>query len=161
MARRDSIRASGTTGSGIPDEVTADEPISQAACKPCRVTYRALFVFDQDNWCYVFADADDAAGQLETNDVDAGEYVAFDQDGTVYELWTQGLYVRLRPADERDVADLRQRLRRFLVQRHIECASCDLADIGNAILEAEWEDRWPKRPRWLASRLHGDGPPRL
>jgi hypothetical protein len=40
----------------------------------------ALFVFDQDNWCSVFADVDDAAGQLETNDVDAGEYVVFDQD---------------------------------------------------------------------------------
>jgi hypothetical protein len=131
------------------------------ACKPCRVTHRALFVFDQDNWCSVFADADDAAGQLETNDVDVGEYVAFDQHGTVYELWTQGLHVRLRPTDERDVAELRQRLRRFLAQRHIECASCDVADIGNAILEAEWEDRWPKRPRWLARRLHGDGPPRL
>jgi len=34
-------------------------------------------------------------------------------------------------------------------------------DIGNAILKAEWEQRWPKRPRWLATRLQGEVPPTL
>jgi hypothetical protein len=33
------------------------------------VARHALFVFDRDNWCHVFADIDDAAGQLEANDV--------------------------------------------------------------------------------------------
>jgi hypothetical protein len=122
------------------------------------MAHHALFVFDQDNWCSVFADADDAAGQLETNDVDAGEYVVFDQDGTVYNLWTEGPHVRVRATDERDVAELRARLRRVVEERRIKCGSDDVRDIGNAILEADWEDRWPKRPRWLASRLHGDAP---
>ena len=125
------------------------------------MAYRALFVFDQGNWCSVFADIDDAAGQLEANDVDAAEYVVFDQDGTVYELWAEGLVVRLRATRDRDTAELQQRLHRFLDEQHIECASHDVAAIGNAILEAEWEDRWPKRPRWIATRLHGDAPPKL
>src|SRR4051812_12432463 len=32
-----------------------------------------------------------------------------------------------------------------------------LAVDANAVLRAEWEARWPKRPRWLARRLHGEG----
>jgi hypothetical protein len=122
---------------------------------------RALFVFDRDNLCSVFPDVAEATGQLEANDVEASEYVVFDQDGTVFEIWAEGLDVRLRPTDERDLAQLHQRLRRFLDQGHIQCASEDLIDIGNGILEAEWESRWPKRPRWLATRLHGDAPPTL
>jgi hypothetical protein len=34
-------------------------------------------------------------------------------------------------------------------------------EIGNAILEADWQSRWPKRPRWLSARLHGDAPRKL
>jgi hypothetical protein len=122
---------------------------------------RALFVFDRGNWCSVFSDIAHAAGDLETNDVEADEYVVFDQDGTVVEIWAEGIHVRLRPTDERDLAALRERLRRFLDECHVECASEDLIDIGNAILRADWESRWPKRPRWLATRLHGDAPPTL
>jgi hypothetical protein len=122
---------------------------------------RALFVFDRDNECSVFPDVAETAGQLEANDVQAGEYVVFDQDGTVLEIWADGLHVRLRPTDERDPAQLQERLGRFLDERHVNCASEDVMDIGNAILEADWESRWPKRPRWLATRLHGDAPPTL
>jgi hypothetical protein len=78
-----------------------------------------LFVFDRDNWCSVFADVDDATGQLETNDVEAGEYVVFDHDGTVFTIWAEGFQVRLRPTDERDQAQLRERLGRFLDDWHI------------------------------------------
>jgi hypothetical protein len=122
---------------------------------------RALFVFDRGNWCSVFPDVAEAGGQLEVNDVEADEYVVFDQDGTVFAIWAEGMHVRLRPTDARDPAQLRERLDRFLDECHITCASDDVIDIGNAILEAEWETRWPKRPRWLASRLHGDAPPTL
>jgi len=125
------------------------------------VARHAIFAFDQENWCSVFIDVGEASGRLEANDVDAGEYVVFDQDGTVFETWTDGPYVHLRPTDEHDPAQLRARLRRFLDEQHIECASDDVIDIAGAILEADWEDRWPKRPRWLARRLHGDAPPRL
>jgi hypothetical protein len=85
----------------------------------------------------------------------------FDQDGTGFEIWAEGLHVRLRPTDERDLAQLQERLGRYLDDWHITCASEDVMDIGNAILEADWESRWPKRPRWLATRLHGDAPPTL
>jgi hypothetical protein len=122
---------------------------------------RALFVFDRENWCYVFPDVAEATGQLEANDVEAGEYVVFDQDGTVFEIWAEGLDVRLRPTDERDLTQLQERLGRFADERHIKRASEDVIDIGNAILEAEWESRWPKRPRWLATRVHGGAPPTL
>jgi hypothetical protein len=121
----------------------------------------ALFVFDRDNWCSVFPDVADAAGQLETNDVETGEYVVFDQDGTVFEAWAEGVHVRLRPTDERDPAQLRERLGRFLDESRIKCASDDVMDIANAILEAAWQSRWPKRPRWLSTRVHGDAPPTL
>jgi hypothetical protein len=122
---------------------------------------RALFVFDRENWCSVFPDVAETAAQLEANDVEAGEYVVFDQDGTVFETWTEGVDVRLRSSDERDLAQLRARLARFMDKWHLKCASEDVIDIGNAILEAEWESRWPKRPRWLSTRLRGDAPPTL
>jgi hypothetical protein len=32
---------------------------------------------------------------------------------------------------------------------------------GPCALSSEWDDRWPKRPHWLARRLHGDDPPRI
>ena len=122
---------------------------------------RALFVFDRENCCSVFPDIAEATGQLEANDVETGEYVVFDQDGTVFEIWAEGLDVRVRATDERDVAQLHQRLGRFIDEQHIEGASEDVMDVANAILEADWESRWPKRPRWLATRLHGDAPPTL
>jgi len=121
---------------------------------------RALFVFDRENWCCVFPDAE-AAAQLEANDVEADEYVVFDQDGRVLEIWAEGLDVRVRPTDERDPAQLQERLGRFLAKWNITCASDDVVDIGDAIRTADWESRWPKRPRWLATRLHGDAPPTL
>ena len=122
---------------------------------------RALFVFDTDNCCSVFSNVAEAAGQLEVADVEVGEYVVFDQDGRVCEIWAEGLDVRLRPTDKRDLPQLQERLRRFLDECHITCASEDMTDIGNAILAADWGSRWPKRPRWLATRLHGDAPPTL
>ena len=122
---------------------------------------RALFVFDRENWCSVFSDVAEAAGQLEVNDVEADEYVVFDQGGTVFETWAEGLHVRLRPTEARDLAQLKTRLGLFLDKWHIRCASEDVMDVGNAILEAAWESRWPKRPRWLATRLHGDAAPTL
>ena len=121
---------------------------------------RALFVFDRKNRCYVFPDAE-AAGRLEVNDVEADEYVVFDQDGRVFEISAEALDVRLRPTDERDPAQLQERLSPFLDKWNITCASEDVVDIGNAILVADWESRWPKRPRWLATRRTGQVPKRV
>ena len=60
---------------------------------------RALFVFDRDNWCYVFPSVVDATGKLEVNDVEAGEYMMFDHDGAVFDIQAEGLQIRLSPTD--------------------------------------------------------------
>jgi len=122
---------------------------------------RALFVFDRENWSSVFPDVAEATGQLEANDVEADEYIVFVEDGTVLEISADGLDVRLRPTNERDLTQLQERLGGFTDERHVNRASEDVIAIGNAILEADWKRRWPKRPRWLATRLHGDVPPTL
>jgi hypothetical protein len=57
---------------------------------------RALFVFDRDNWCSVFQGPEQAAGDLEAADVEADEYVAFDERGTVFRLWQQASTSTLR-----------------------------------------------------------------
>ena len=122
---------------------------------------RALFVFDRDNWCSVFPGREQAAVELEVNDVTADEYIAFDEHGTVFRLWPEGQDVRLSAMDDHDEEQLRQRLAAFVTEWEIEVASDDLIEIGNAILREAWNSRWPKHPRWLASRLHGDTPPSL
>ena len=122
---------------------------------------RALFVFDRENWCSVFPGSEQAAVELEANDVDADEYRAFDQHGTVYSLWTEGQDVRLSATDDHDEEQLRERLAAFVTRWQIEVQSDDVIEIGNAILRDACNSRWPKRPRWLANRVHGDTPPRL
>jgi hypothetical protein len=163
-ARAATCAGCGTTreeGDRLAAQQANGEALSRASCKAFPMARRALFVFDRENWCYVFSDVTEVSGQLETNDVEADEYVVFDQVGTVFEIWAEGVDVRLRPTDKRDRAQLHERLARFRDKSHVKCASEDVIDIGNAILEAEWESRWPKRPRWLATRLHGDAPPTL
>ena len=121
----------------------------------------ALFVFDRDDWCSVFPTVADAENDLEVADVEVGEYVVFDQDGTVFEARVDEMRVRLRATGERDAAQLAARLDRFTREQGIEPAGDDVIDVGNAILAAAWEERWPKRPRWLARRIHGDERPHL
>jgi hypothetical protein len=122
---------------------------------------RALFIFDQDNWCSVFQGPDQAAAELEAADVDANEYVAFDERGTVFRLWTAGLDVHAAATPEHDEDQLRARLRRFLDEWQVEAPTDDLIEIGNAILQDDWSRRWPRHPRWLARSLHGTTPPTL
>lgn len=118
-------------------------------------------MFDRENWCYVFESVADAEGNLEVADVEADEYVVLDQDGRVYEADAEGIDIRIRPTELHDAEQLRERLTRFTREWKIESESDDVIEIGNAVREAAWEDRWPKRPSWLARRMHGDRPPRL
>jgi hypothetical protein len=138
-------------GTAQPKQLWHDRPIARSA----------VFVFDRENWCYVFGSAAEAEGNLEAADVEADEYVALDQDGRVFQLEAKGIDIRFRPTEVRDPQQLRDRLARFTREWKIESESDHVIDIGNAILEAAWEDRWPKRPRWLARRMHGSEPPRL
>ena len=122
---------------------------------------RALFVFDRDNWCYVFESVEAAENDLETNDVDADEYVMFDEGGRVFAARVEGVRVRLNATDVCDLAQLHERLARFIHSQRTDCVSEDVIDIANAILKADWEDRWPKWPPWLARRIHGVEPPAI
>ena len=109
----------------------------------------------------MFPGPEQASAELESNDVDADEYVAFDEHGTVFRLWAEGQDVRVAATDRHDEEQLRQRLAAFAAKRQIEVPGDDLIETGNAILREDWNGRWPKRPRWLANRLHGDAPPKL
>lgn len=126
-----------------------------------RVSVRAVFAFDQEGWCSVFRSADEAAADLEVNDVEADEYVLFGDDGSVFAASVDGLDVVIRHTEARDPEGLRERLDRYCTMAKIETASDDPVVIGNAILADEWNHRWPKRPSWLDRRIHGDGPRQL
>ena len=99
------------------DRLAAEPANGEALARPSYAARpaapRALFVFDHDNWCSVFPGVTEASGSSETNDVEADEYVVFDQDGTVFEIWAEGLDVHLRPTDKCDLAQLQERLARF------------------------------------------------
>jgi hypothetical protein len=125
------------------------------------VAPRAIFVFDRENWCSVFRDSEQAAAHLETADVETDEYVALDDSGTVFRVWAEGFTVRIEETPERDEAQLHARLQRFVDKWKIDAPSDDVIAIGNAILRDSWDGRWPKRPRWLAERMHGAGPPQI
>ena len=109
----------------------------------------------------MFPGPEQASLELESNDVDANEDVAFDEHGTVFRLSAEGQEVRLAATDQHDEQQLRQRLAAFVTKLQIQSPSDDPIDTGNAILREDWNSRWPKRPRWLANRLHGDAPPKL
>lgn len=122
----------------------------------------AVFVFDNDGDLNVFPSLLAAAGWLEAVDVDAGEYAAaFLHDGTVLAMGIDRERVVLTPTDTRDAARLDQSLNAY--QRRVGGPARDgsALDYANEWLRAAWEQRWPKRPAWLARRLHGDQPPEV
>jgi hypothetical protein len=59
--------------------------------------------------------------------------------------------------EKRDVAGLRQRLLDTRPQVGLTRPPENLLAVANELLRLDWEHRWPKRPRWLARRLHGEG----
>lgn len=105
---------------------------------------------------------------MEATDVSAGEYpdvyaisgerIKVEVDGDVHAGTV--IYV---PTGEAAVGELEARLREYVRRTGIELEGTgDLAiDVANSLVSGEWQSRWPKRPRWLATRLHGDGPVRF
>lgn len=118
-----------------------------------------VFVFADDG-LHVFPTLGDVIGYVEAPDVEEGVYEAmFTLDGKVIEARTQKLDVELTVTGKSDVEALVRRLRK---QRHrFHSDPEDLRGVANEILAADWEARWPKRPRWLDRRLHGDLPPQI
>jgi hypothetical protein len=66
--------------------------------------------------------------------------------------------VVLRLTERVDLAGLRERLEQLQKQHAIEGPLDDLAQVASTRLARAWATRWPKRPRWLDKRLHGEGP---
>ncbi len=119
----------------------------------------AVFIFDRDGDLNVFPSLRDAAGWLEAVDVEAGEYkAAFLHDGTVVNVGTSAETVVLTPTAVRDQRSLCDEIARY--QQRVASApqTVDPLDFANEWLRREWDVRWPKRPAWLARRLHGDAP---
>ncbi len=70
--------------------------------------------------------------------------------------------VRLEVTEERNVEDLRDRLRTWAARSDLAAdPDTDLVGVANELLRGQWESEWPRRPRWLARRLRGDAPPQV
>jgi len=122
----------------------------------------AAFVFDNEGDLNVFPSLQVATGWLEAVDVDGGEYsAAFLDDGSVVELGTAGEEVVLTATATRDLLRLDRLLSQYQHRIGDPVTGGSARDFANDWLRAEWEQRWPKRPVWLARRLHGKHPPQV
>jgi hypothetical protein len=109
-----------------------------------------------------FPSVDDAAASMEGIDVDNGEYPAlFTLDGRIVTATASRNDVVLTITDRRDEPDLDRRLREWAPRIGLTSPPDDRRAIANELMRLDWELRWPKRPRWLARRLHGAAPPQI
>jgi hypothetical protein len=116
-----------------------------------------VFVFADDG-LHVFGDMGAVVSYVEVPDVEEGVYEAlFTISGEVITAETSGSSVVLRRTGRTDLEDLRRRLRE--ISDGFGSDPEDLDAVARELLKAEWEARWPKRPRWLDRRLHGTDPP--
>jgi hypothetical protein len=122
----------------------------------------AVLVFDSDGEAYAFRSLATAEGHLEMIDVLDGEYQgAFTTDGNVVVLSGEpDGPVSLTWTPDKDPARLAQLLHAAATRRGRPWVHDDPAAIAAELLHEDWEQRWPKRPRWLSRRLHGEEPPR-
>ncbi|MGW6197597.1 hypothetical protein ACWF0M_15755 [Kribbella sp. NPDC055110] len=119
---------------------------------------RVVFLFD-DMDLTMFPSLDTAEDWMEAVDVDAGEYTAaMTETGRVIRMRTENELVVLELTGETDLAKLRELLHEhgeLIGQRGIEL---DPVGFANWSWKLDWENRWPKWPRWLDRRLHPHGP---
>jgi hypothetical protein len=117
----------------------------------------AFFVFfPEDESVDVEPDLVHAAGSIEPLDVALAE--VFDDNGRQYAVTAHGQATLLTPTEMIDRSALEQRLR----------ASHELANLGiddgrdfvlafaDALGQWRSEHRWPRWPKWLDRRLHGN-----
>jgi hypothetical protein len=122
----------------------------------------AVFVFFRDGGVCAYQSEADAAGDMEGIDVDDGEYdAAYLADGTVLNIRIPqgrlGLFV-LGRTDEQDRDALLERIQRYQQMNGLPVDVSDLTPFANGLIQEEWQERWPKRPRWLSSLFHGSHP---
>lgn len=109
----------------------------------------------------MFPSPDDAARYMEAIDVKAGEYPAIYTDqGNIIEASAARQTVVLTDTGRSDSDDLTRRITRY-AQRVGAPIPTDRIAFANAVLRAEWDVRWPQRPRWLSRRIHGETPPTI
>ena len=124
---------------------------------------RAVFIFEGGDLS-VHDSLTDAAEWVEAIDVENHEFDFFGDDGTVIAASAEGQIVRLAPTDDRRPEELRARLDQFLaaIDSPAEIrSSSDVLTVGQYLIDRQWANLWPRRPRWLARRLYGDSPPRI
>ncbi|WP_225753363.1 hypothetical protein [Actinotalea sp. Marseille-Q4924] len=122
-----------------------------------------VLVFDRDGGVVAFPRVEVAAGWMESIDVLDGEYeLAYTPDGRVVDI-TGALDgpVSLVITPERDELGLRERLERSRARAGFVANVDDPASVANELMRREWELRWPRRPKWLHRRFHGDHPPQI
>ena len=130
-----------------------------------------IFAFTDDG-LNVFPSLEAAAGYMEGIDVENGEWnPIFTIDGHVVHARAEGYAAILSITDRKDLEALKRHVRDDLKRRNqymrekglapYESDPADLRALANEWFRREWEARWPKRPRWLDRRLHGDAPPRV
>ena len=124
---------------------------------------QAVFVFYEDgSGVDAFASLPDLAAELEAIDVRNGEYTFFTADGRVIRGVVNGGAARdfeLHVTQE-DAADLlRQRLETALPRIGIDAAlATSPLSAAQALIDAQWAVRWPRKPTWLDRRPHGSKP---
>jgi hypothetical protein len=123
----------------------------------------AVFVFDRDGEVMAFPHLETAAGWMESMDVLEGEYeVAFTIDGREVTIAAEReSSVFLRVTDARNLDDLRKRLSRSGDHLGLSFDLSDLTAVANDLMRSEWDQRWPRRPRWASRLTRGKGPPQV
>lgn len=124
---------------------------------------RAVFVFYEDgSGVDAYGSLEELRAEIEAIDVETGEYAFFTVEGLVVEAVVKGwaaqdLDLQVTTTDGSQV--LRERLTIELPRVGLDAALAEspLA-AAQALVDARWEARWPRRPAWLDRRLHGSRP---
>jgi hypothetical protein len=126
---------------------------------------QGILVIGSDGEVMAFRDAVAAASYVEAVDVRDGEYEAF------FTIAGDVLHPSIRPDDEiwveliatgtNDAMRLKRRLRELQQRNGFVSDPDNPRAVANELLDIEWSLRWPKRPRWLDRRLHGEGPDKV
>lgn len=131
----------------------------------------AVFVFANDDPLpMAFESLASAVGYMEAIDVENGLYsksdprtglrgVVYTVDGRLVEAGLVDNVVTLKITTLRDPAGLEQVLRSAAERGLIRSDPADPLPVARELLDKQWGSRWPKRPRWLDRRLHGDDAP--
>lgn len=103
-----------------------------------------------------------ASGNVEAIDVKNGEYAFFTLHGHRVAATVSGKFkqdVSLRATDEDKSSELQARLMSDLPKVGLEAALAHSPLLAaQALIDARWSVRWPRRPSWLDRRLNGERP---